>query len=181
MFPQTSFTLLNTAWFILPVWNLPQKWKRRHGFIALYFSPHTCYHRNQMTHSIVHSKLESITSFRKQVRENFSNSYIIHNICYQEWSCQADDRKSYFSTNGFLIFFTLNTGYFFKNCHIYIRRQLLLVVTQNLKKVYHPEAEMEMHEFENKEKFQLDLIPVHTCAKFFMGSVKFTRVEQSAK
>ena len=64
---------------------------------------------------------------------------------------------------------------------LYIRSQLLLVVTQNLKKVYHPEAEMEMREFENKEKFQLGLIPFHTCAKFFTGSVKFTCVEQSAK
>jgi len=36
-----------------------------------------------MMHSVVHSKLESIVLFRKQVGEPFSNSFI---RCYQEWS-----------------------------------------------------------------------------------------------
>ena len=52
-------------------------------------------------------------------------------------------QKTYFSTIAFLIFFPPTES--FKKL-VYIRIRLILVVTENLKKIHRPEAEILAHE-----------------------------------
>ena len=71
-----------------------------------------------MTPSVVHSKLETILSYLENRSVKSSQTCIIHvdvirndqNISLKKF-CQANERKNYFSTTAFLIFF-LPTEFF---------------------------------------------------------------------
>ena len=119
----------------------------------------TCMSTIIMTPSVLHSKLETILSNLENGLVKSSQTCIIHvdvirsdqNISLKKF-CQADERKNYFSTTGFLTFFLPTEFLKFA----YICSQLFLMVTENVKNILPSRSgQLDMHTWKIRKNSQL--------------------------